>query len=275
MVAVGDEIATVHRAEKRLLRRDPPVPLRRQGHGARAAPGRDRLYALRRRRRDRRGQHCPPQRQDRRHPRGGRLLRAGHQRPGRAHRRQGGDHLYRVPPYRGGGPRHHRPAACEHPHGDRPAGYRHHVPHRPGPAGADHRRPPDRQDRHRPGHHFKPEGQRGHLHLRGHRPEGQLCGGAGAEPGKAGGHGLLHRGQRLRQRHRHHAVHRPLRRLRTGRVLYEPGQGRAHRLRRPDQARHRLPGPEPAAGTLPRPGGLPRGRVLPALPAFRALCPPV
>jgi hypothetical protein len=38
--------------------------------------------------------------------------------------------------------------------------HRRHDPHRPRPARADHRRPPDRQDRHRRRHHHQPEGPR-------------------------------------------------------------------------------------------------------------------
>jgi F-type H+-transporting ATPase subunit alpha len=43
--------------------------------------------------------------------------------------------------------------------------------HRPRPARAHHRRPPDRQDRRRHRRHHQPEGHRRHLHLRRHRPE--------------------------------------------------------------------------------------------------------
>ena len=43
---------------------------------------------------------------------------------------------------------------------DRPQGHRRDDPDRPRPARADHRRPPDRQDRHRHRHHHQPEGQR-------------------------------------------------------------------------------------------------------------------
>ena len=41
--------------------------------------------------------------------------------------------------------------------GDRPQGHRRADPHRPRPARADHRRPPDRQDRHHPRHLPQPE----------------------------------------------------------------------------------------------------------------------
>ena len=66
------------------------------------------------------------------------------------------------------------------------------------------------------------------------------------------------------------AVHRPLRRLRDGRVLHGQRQGRADRLRRPVQARGRLP-PDVAAAAPPAgPRGLPRRRLLPAQPPARA-----
>ena len=62
------------------------------------------------------------------------------------------------------------------------------------------------------------------------------------------------------------AVHRALFRLRHGRILHGSGQGRADRLRRPEQARGGLPRPvaahPPSAGTR----GLSRRRVLPAQP---------
>ena len=45
-------------------------------------------------------------------------------------------------------------------------------PHRPRPARADHRRPPDRQDRHRHRRHHQPKGQGHDLHLRRRGPEG-------------------------------------------------------------------------------------------------------
>ncbi len=54
---------------------------------------------------------------------------------------------------------------------DRAQGDRLDDPDRPWPARADHRRPPDRQDRHRDRHDHQPEGAEHDLRLRGDRPE--------------------------------------------------------------------------------------------------------
>ena len=48
------------------------------------------------------------------------------------------------------------------------------FPHWPGTAGADHRRPADRQDRHRPGHRSEPEREGRGVHLCCHRAEIQF-----------------------------------------------------------------------------------------------------
>ena len=100
-----------------------------------------------------------------------------------------------------------------------------HGPHRPRPARADHRRPPDRQDRHRRRHHHQPEGQGRRLHLRRHRPEAVDGRPGGEHPRGVRGDGAHHRGRRRRLRARAASLHRPLRRLRHRRVL--PRQGRA------------------------------------------------
>ena len=78
-----------------------------------------------------------------------------------------------------------------------------------------------------------------------------------------------HRG-RARRRGRADQVHGPLRGLRDGRALPLRGQARALHLRRPHQARVRLP-PDVAAAAPPAgPRGLPGRRLLPALPPARA-----
>ena len=56
------------------------------------------------------------------------------------------------------GPRHHSPPVGARADGDRPQGRRRADPDRPRPARADHRRPPDRQDRDRARHDPEPEG---------------------------------------------------------------------------------------------------------------------
>ncbi len=115
-----------------------------------------------------------------------------------------------------------------------------HGQHRPRPARADHRRPPDRQDRHRPRHDHQPEGQGRHLHLRGHRPEAVDGGPGGEDPRGLRGHGAHHRGLRHRLRARAPPLHRPLRGLRHRRVLPRPRPARALHLRRPLEARRGL-----------------------------------
>ena len=65
-------------------------------------------------------------------------------------------------------------------------------------------------------------------------------------------------------------VPRAVRRLRHGRALPLQRQARAGGLRRPDQARVRLPPDVAAAAPSAGPRGLPGRRVLPALPAARA-----
>ena len=76
--------------------------------------------------------------------------------------------------------------------------------------------------------------------------------------------------RRARRRGGADQVHGALRRLRDGRALPLRGQGRALRLRRPHQARLRLP-PDVAAAAPPAgPRGIPGRRLLPALAAARA-----
>ena len=141
---------------------------------------------------------------------------------------------------------------------------------RPRPARAHHRRPPDRQDRGGDRHDHQPEGQGPHLHLRRHRPEGVV--GQERDPQARGvrGDGLHHRPRGHGLRIGGDAVHRALFRLHDGRVLPRPRPGRAHHLRRPDEAGVGVPAgvaaPAPSAG----PRSLSGRRVLPPLPAARA-----
>ena len=79
-----------------------------------------------------------------------------------------------------------------------------------------------------------------------------------------------HRG-RSRRRGRADQVPRSLRRLRDGRALPLRGRARAGGLRRPDQARLRLPPDVPAAAPPAGPRGVPGRRVLPALAPAGAL----
>ena len=144
-------------------------------------------------------------------PRGGRA--------GPAHRRQRPDPDHAVQPGGAAGARRGGAPAGEGADADRHQGHRRHDPHRPRPARADHRRPADRQDRHRARHHHQPEGRRHDLHLCRHRPEALHGGAGGEDAGRLRRHGLHHRGVRLGLRPGAHAVHRALRRLRHGRIL--------------------------------------------------------
>ena len=81
-------------------------------------------------------------------------------------------------------------------------GHRLDDPDRPRPARADHRRPPDREDRHRDRHDHQPEGPGPHLHLRRHRPEAVDRGAGGGAARGVGRHGAHHRRLRRRQRSR-------------------------------------------------------------------------
>ena len=101
------------------------------------------------------------------------------------------------------------------------------------------------------GHYPQPEGQGSSLHLRCYRSEGVLRGAARREPPQARRDGLHDNRKRNRQRLRNASVHRTLLRLRNGRVLHEPRQGRPDSLRRPFQARGSLPYAESPAGALP------------------------
>ena len=90
-----------------------------------------------------------------------------------ADRRQGAAHQRRADPPRW---RSRRPAssspAGERAAADRHQGHRQHDPDRPRPARADHRRPQDRQNRHRDRHDHQPKRQRREMLLRRDRSEG-------------------------------------------------------------------------------------------------------
>ena len=97
----------------------------------------------------------------------------------------------------------------------------------------------------------KNEDAAAHLHLRGHRPEGvddRADRGQFASTARSNTRrGLLHGPRPAR------SVHRALRGVRHGRIVHGAGQGRAHRLRRSDQAKPGLPpafaASSPPAGT--------------------------
>ena len=124
---------------------------------------------------------------------------------------------------------------------DRPQVDRRNDPDRPRPARADHRRPPDGEDRGRRRHDHQQQGQGPRVHLRRDRPAH-----VDRAPGDAGAGGQRRDGEHdhrrcPRRRGRADQVHRSVRGVRDGRALPLQRQGRAVRLRRPHQARLRLP----------------------------------
>ena len=150
-------------------------------------------------------------------------------------------------------------------------GHRRHDRHRARPAAAHHRRPADRQDRGRRRRHHRPARALGHrprreVHLRRHRPEGlhRVRGRRdAARERRARVHG---RRERVGLGPGAVPVHRALRGRGARRLLDVRGRQRAHRLRRPVQAGRRLPRDLAAAPPPAGPRGLPRRRLLPALP---------
>ncbi len=153
---------------------------------------------------------------------------------------------------------------------DRHQGDRRDDERRPRPARAHHRRPLDRQDRDPDRHDPQPARHGRALHLRRDRPEGldrrrHLR--AAARGGRDGVHD-----DRLRRRARGRAdqVDGAVRRLRDGRVLPLQGQARARPVRRPLEARGRVPPALAAAAPAAGPRGVPGRRLLSPLAAARA-----
>ena len=163
------------------------------------------------------------------------------QRPRAARRRQGAHRRQGVPAHRAVRARRGRSAVRQGAAADRAQGHRRDDPDRAGPARADHRRPRHRQDRDRRRHDHQPEGAGRLLLLRRHRPEA-LDGRAGGEdPRGRGRDGLHDRRRRLRLRAGAAPVHRAVRRRHDGGVLPRFRPSRALHLRRPLQARDRVP----------------------------------
>ena len=200
-----------------------------------------------------------------RHP--GRRGAAGpDRRPARqAARRQGRDRDDRDAARRVQGARRRPAPAGEGARADRPEGDRRDDPDRPRPARADHRRPPDRQDGDRDRHDHQQPRHRPGVRLRRDRPahvDGRAAGrGAGRER-RAREHD--HR-RGVRRRGGADQVHGALCRVRDGRVLPVLRPRGAVHLRRPHQARLRVPPDVAAAAPPARPRGLPGRRLLPAL----------
>ena len=154
---------------------------------------------------------------------------------------------------------------------DRPQVHRRDGADRPRPARADHRRPPDRQDRGRGRHDHQPEGQGPLLHLRrrsARRPRRSPTWCASSKSHGAMAYTIVVAATASDSGR--DAVHRALLRLHHGRVLPRPRPGRADHLRRPDQAGLGVP-PDLAAAAPPAgPRGVSGRRVLPALAPARA-----
>ena len=153
-------------------------------------------------------------------------------------RRQGPDRIDRAPPRRSQGAGHHPAQVGARADADRPQGDRRPGSRRPRPARADHRRPPDRQDRRRDRHLHQPEeGQRRRrreqealLHLCRHRPEALDRRADRPRARRERRDGIFHRRRRDRVRAGAAAVPRALHRLHHGRVLPRQRHARRDRL---------------------------------------------
>ena len=256
----GDRHRPVHRRRhrpdlrpgQRRGRRAAGIPQRRVRHGAQPRGGQRRRGAVRRVAPHQGRRPRQPHRPHRRGPGGRRAERPGREPSGRAHRRPRPHRDHGTAPDRVEGAGHRPAPAGDAAPPDRSQGHRLHDPHRARPAGADHRRPPDRQDRGLHRHHHQPEGRRRHLHLRRRRPEA-LHRGPGRGPAQAvRRHGLHHRGGGHRLGVGAAPVHRALQRLHHGRAHPRQRRPRPGHLRRPLEARGGLPAALAAACAVRR-----------------------
>ena len=249
-------------------RRAARVPARHLRHGAQPRRGQRRRRDLRRGARDRGRRRGPAHRPHRRGAgrRGAARPRRRRARP--ADRRQGPDRRHRDPPHRAQGARHRRAPAGEGAAADRHQGHRRDDPDRPRPARADHRRPPDRQDRRR--------------HRHDHQPEGRRRASASTSPSARSARPSR---RSSRSSTRHGAMDytivvaatasdaaplqfiAALHRLRDGRVLPRQRPARAGDLRRSLQAGRRLPPAVAAAAPPAGPRGLSRATSSTCTPA--------
>ena len=162
------------------------------------------------------------------------------------------------------GARRRRPSAGEGAAPDGHQGHRLDDPDRARPARADHRRPHHGQDRPLHRHDHQPEGPGRHLHLRRHRAEGVERPRGRGDPAPARGDGLHDHRRRVRDRGGADQVHGAVRGLRDGRALPLQRPPRARHVRRPLQARGRLP-----ADVAPR---APAARAARRTPATSSTC---
>ena len=283
VVEVGDGIATHLRPGRRARVRAAGVPRRRQGHGPQPRGGDGRRRHPGRLHQDQGRRH----RQDHGHrgrgARGRRARRAASSTPlGRPIDDKGPIAATSEPSGRARRAGRHHPQVRGHARPDGHQGHRRAHPHRPWPARAHHRRPPDGQDRGGHRHHHQPEGQGPHLHLRGHRAEAVHGGARWSRCSSStvpwSTPSWSSPAPRTRRRS---STSRPYAGAAMGEEIMENGvevdgaahQGRPVRLRRPDQACLGLPRDVAAAAPAARPRGLPRRRLLPPQPAPRACRP--
>ena len=179
------------------------------------------------------------------------------------------------PPRRAHRPGRHRSPVGRHAGPDGHQGHRCPHPDRPRPARADHRRPPDRQDRDRDRHDHQPEGPGARLHLRRDRPEARRSQN-GRDAREVRRHGAHDRRRRRRRGPAPLQYLAPYSGAAFGEEIMEVGvevNGGSSRtpvrLRRPVEARVGVPRDGPAAAPA-GPRGLPGRRLLPPLPAARA-----
>ena len=269
VLSVADGICRIHGLENCDVVRDARASPRRHRAGAEPRVRQRRRRAVRRVGEDRRRRHRQAHR-----PPAGDPGRRGAARPDRRSarepaRRQGRDQHDRDPPGRAQGARRRPAPAGQGADADRAEGDRLDDPDRPRPARADHRRPPDRQDNDRDRHDHQQQGPRPDLRLRCDRPA-QVERRADREAA---------RGRRRAREHDHRdgggrrgradQVPRAVRGVRDGRALPLQRSGRPRGVRRPLQARRRIPADVAAAAPPAGPRGLSGRRVLPALAAAR------
>ena len=270
VLSCGDGIARIYGLAERRARRAARISASDVRDGAEPRGRQRRRRALRRPAGHpgrRRGQ---AHRQNRRSAGRRRPARPRRQRTRSAHRRQGPDQIDRDAPHRDQGARHHPAPAGQGAAADRHQGYRHDARHRPRTARADHRRPPDRQDRDRHRHDHQSERPGRALLLRGDRAEALDRRAGGREAHQLGRDGVYHRRRRDRFGSRPAAVHRALQRMHDGRIFSRQRQACAAGVRRFEQARAGLSPVVAAAAPPAGPRGLSRRRLLSALAPARA-----
>ena len=278
VVEAGDGIARVKGLPRRDGQRAARVP--RRGARPRVQPGRgrDRLHHPGRVLPDRGGPSRQADRQDPVDPGGRRVPGPRDRPPRRPAGRQGPDPGRGHAGARAPGSQRRRPPAGEGAAADRHHRDRRDDADRARSARADHRRPPDRQDRggdrrdHRPARQLdqrRPQAA-GPVHLRRGGAEGLDRGRGGRDPERQRRPRVHGRRERVGVGPHALPVHRPVLGRGPGRVLDVRGQARPRRLRRPVEAGDRLPDAVPAAPPAAGTRGVPRRRVLPPLPAARA-----